>query len=183
MKIIHVLCGLALAATPALADSSSSSKAKPSADDQMIINHEHAVNQMEISLGQLAESKSTNKAIQGFGKDLVTDHKKADTDLSAYAKSHNAVVGKDTPASDGDKQAAADMAKDVTALKMMKGDAFDKRFLEMMVTGHEHEISKVDTFMGQASDADLKTMLTNIKPVMQKHDDTAKSLQAQTPRS
>ena len=181
MKIIHVILCSALFAVPALADTGS--KTKLSTDEQATIAHEHAVNQMEIMLGQMAQKQSTTQAVKDFGKDLVSDHQKADSDLTAFAKKHDAVIGKDVAKTAGDKQDQADMQKTVSALKTMKGSAFDKQFLDMMVTGHEHELTKLDTFITQTTDGDLKTLLSDVKPVMQKHEDSAKTLQTATPRS
>ena len=184
MKFIHVILGCALFATPALADTGTTgTKTKLTADDQAMIAHEHAVNQMEITLGQMAERQSTTQAVKDYAKELVSDHQKADGDLTAFAKKHDAVIGKDVAKTAADKQAQANDQKEMASLKTLKGNTFDKQFLDMMVTGHEHEIAKLDTFIGETNDSDLKNVLSDIKPVMQKHEDAARALQTATPRS
>jgi predicted outer membrane protein len=47
----------------------------------------------------------------------------------------------------------------------------------MMVTGHEKVLAKIDSSMGSIENADLKSMIENVKPTIQKHADQARDLQ------
>jgi putative membrane protein len=68
-------------------------------------------------------------------------------------------------------------------IKTLKGADFDKEFLSMMVTGHEKVLAKLDSAMGTVQNDDLKTMLQNVKPTLQKHADTARDLQKTNPQA
>jgi putative membrane protein len=182
MKAFHTIALALLMASPALADTHQSNT-KLSSDDVAILAHEHAVDQFEMTVGKLAQKISPTKDIQDMGKELISDHKKADADLTKFAKEHDAVIGKDVPMTDADRQAAAADAAAAVKLETLKGAAFDKLFLDMMVSGHEREIGKLDAFTNQATDADLKVMLTGIRPIMQTHLDKARSIEQATPRT
>ena len=58
-----------------------------------------------------------------------------------------------------------------------EGDDFDRDFLKLMNTAHEREIVKIDADIAVVADKNLVTLLKKIKPVLQTHADTAKSLQ------
>jgi len=169
--------------TPA-ADKTATDKAttektgKLSADDLKIISHLHHVNQMEIDLGKTAEQKSTTAGVKSYGKTLVDDHQSADKDLMAFAKKHNqAAIPAEKPDSDADRQDQKDMTTQVAHMKTLKGADFDKEFLNMMVSGHDKELAKIDVSIGAATDPDLQTMLKSVKPVLQRHSDQARDLQ------
>ena len=62
-------------------------------------------------------------------------------------------------------------------LQTLKGTAFDQELLPMMVKAHDAELAKADANIKIASDPQLKTMLEELKPVLQKHADEARSLE------
>ena len=157
--------------------------AKLSDADVKLVAHLHHVNQMEIELGKLAQ-KSGTASVKSYGATLVTDHQTADKDLTAFANSHKlATIPADKPETEADKQDAKDMKTNMTKLKTLKAADFDREFLTMMATGHDKELTKIDTAMGTATDADLKTMLGTVKPVLQRHADQARDLQKNPPQA
>lgn len=176
-----IALGLALA-LPAVASAEPAAKptmaaAKLADGDVKIVAHLHHVNQMEIDLGKAA-MKSSNAGVKAYGDTLVKDHTTGDKDLTAFAKAHKlAMIPADKPETDADKQEAKDMMDKVAKLKAMKGAEFDKTFLDMMASGHDKELAKIDTAMASVADADLKAILTATKPVLQRHADSARDLQ------
>lgn len=156
-------------------------KTKLSDADVQILAHQHHVNLMEIDMGKLAQTKGT-AAVKKYGEMLVKDHQQADKDALAFAKKHGtAMIPKEKPATDAEKQEDKDMMDQAAHLKTLKGADFDKDFLTMMVAGHEKELAKIDVAMGQTTDSDLKDMLSNVKPVLQRHADQARDLQKSSP--
>lgn len=145
--------------------------------DGKVISHLHHVNQMEINLGQLAQ-KSGTAQVKDYAKTLVTDHQSADKDLTAFAKSHKMMtIPADKAATDADRQDEKEMKASMARLKTLKGAAFDKEFLNMMVSGHDKELTKIDVAISGASNPDLKSLLQGVKPVLQRHADQARDLQ------
>lgn len=151
--------------------------AKLSDADIKVVAHLHHVNQMEIELGKLAQKNGT-ASVKSYGATLVTDHQSADQDLTAFAKSHKlATIPADKPQTEADKQDAKDMQTKMAKLKTIKAADFDREFLTMMTMDHDKELTKIDTAMGSVSEPELKTLLTGVKPVLQRHADQARDLQ------
>ncbi len=130
-------------------------------------------NQGEIDAGRMAETKATNPAVKAFARDMVTEHGAMLAKGTALAKKLNI-----TP-----KAAANDstMAMNKTMASMLssapKGMAFDTAYVNGQVAGHQHVLDMVKNAEGQAQNADLKTMLTNAQPAIQRHLDRIKDIQ------
>jgi putative membrane protein len=193
-RVLTILTALATsAAVPSLAAADNTAKsadakmsdkaAKLTADEVKIVAHIHHVNQMEVDLGKWAQ-KSGSAGVKSYGETLVNEHTSGDKDLTAFAKKHGlSTIPADKPATDADRQDDKDMTVMVAHLKTLKGADFDKEFLNMMATGHDKELAKIDTEIGAATDPDLKTMLTSLKPVLQRHADQARDLQKGSPQA
>lgn len=161
----------------------SPTKEKPSESDLQTMAFIHHVNQMEIDLGKLAQTKGATAGVKDYGKMLVKDHSTADKDLMALAKKDGATIPAFKPTDEADQKQMKD-DKDMAAhLKTMKGAEFDKEFLTMMVEGHEKVLAKVDTLAGTTTNTGLQTYLKDLKPVLQKHEDNARELQKGQPQA
>src|SRR6476661_694354 len=132
-------------------------------------------NQVDIDAGKLAESKSANKDVKAFGKQMVTDHtgvNKAATDLVTKLK----VKPEDNPTAQSLKKGGAD---NVANLKTLKGAAFDKAYVDHEVDYHQQVIDAIDkTLIPSAQNADLKALLVKARPAFIAHLEHAKMLQA-----
>ncbi|HEX2691319.1 MAG TPA: DUF4142 domain-containing protein [Kofleriaceae bacterium] len=158
-------------------DKTADKPTKLSEGDVTIISHVHHVNQLEIDVGKAA-LKSGTESVKSYGNMLVSDHQSADKDLAALAKKHGlTTIPAEKPQTDEAKQEQKDTTKQVAHLKTLKGAEFDREFLAMMVTDHDKEVARIETSIGTASDPDLRTLLTSIKPVLQRHADEARNLQ------
>jgi putative membrane protein len=185
---IHAFAILTALALPALATADTGTTAtdtatKLTADETKTVAHLHHVNQMEIDMGKLAQ-KTSSAGVKSYGETLVTDHTSADKDLTALAKKHGlSSIPADKPMTDADRQDDKDMTASIAHLKMLKGPDFDKEFLNMMVTGHDKELTKIDPALSAAVDPELQAMLKTVKPMLQRHADQARDLQKnlQTP--
>jgi putative membrane protein len=150
--------------------------AKLSDSDIKTIAHRHHVNQMEITLGKEAQRQGTAK-VKDYATTLVNDHQTADKDLTAFAKTHHVTaIPADKPTTDAERQDDKDMTQQIAHLKTLKGADFDKAYLNMMVSGHDKELTKIDVEMSSASDPDFKNLLQSVKPVLQRHADQARDL-------
>ena len=148
--------------------------------DVQALSHQHAVNLLEVDMGKLAQ-RNGSAAVKTYGMTLVKDHMAGDKDVTAFAKKHGvATIPADTAFTDSDKKMMADMT---AKLKTLKGADFDHEFLNMMADAHDKEITKITTDIGLVTNADLTTLLKNIKPVLERHADTAKTLQKATNKS
>lgn len=163
--------------TSSTKDTSSMKDAKLSDAELQIVAHVHHVNQMEIDMGKLAQKSGSTQGVKSYGQMLVKDHSQNDRDLTAFAKKHDAKIPAEKIDNDADKKEAQDQKDAMMRLKNMKGADFDREFLRLMVDGHDKELAKIDTEVGQVNNSDLSTMLKDMKPVLQRHADQARDLQ------
>jgi putative membrane protein len=122
---------------------------------------------MEVQAGQIAQQNGQSQRVKDFGGMMVTDHSKANDELKSYASSHGINIPDSLPS---DKQ------KHINAMKNMKGAAFDKHYVSMMVDDHQKDVAKFKKESTGANDAQLKTWAANTLPVLQKHLDSIQAI-------
>lgn len=164
-------------------DTSSSNKtgndakgAKLSEADSKVISHLHHVNQMEITLARAALKQGTAR-VKDYANMMISDHQSADKDLTAFAKAHHlTAIPAEKPMTDAEKQDEKETTAAIAHLKTLKGADFDKAYLTLMVSDHDKELTRIDVAISSTSDPDLKSLLQNFKPVLQRHADQARDL-------
>jgi putative membrane protein len=133
-------------------------------------------NQVDIDAGKLAESRGKSKDVKAFGKMMVTDHtgvNKSAKDL--VTKLH--VKPEDNPTAESLKKGGQE---NVAHLKTLKGDAFDKAYIEHEVVYHQQVLDAMDkTLIPSAQNAELKALLVKVRPAFVAHLDHAKHVQAE----
>jgi putative membrane protein len=120
----------------------------------------------EIKLGNLAQSKGTNKQIKDLGKMMVSDHTKSLDELKKLAKEKKVTL----PESLTEKG-----IEDHDKLSEKSGRDFDKKYSEMMVDGHEDAIKKFEKCGEDCTDSQLKNWVTQTLPTLRNHLDHAMS--------
>lgn len=116
----------------------------------------------EVALGKLAQEKSTNVQIKSFGAMMVTDHGKANDELTAIAKTKNITL----PATvDEDHQ------KKMDDLSKKTGADFDKAYVDAMIDGHKKTLDLMQKEAKDGKDADLKAFAAKTAPTVQTHLD------------
>jgi putative membrane protein len=120
----------------------------------------------EIGAGKLAQQKSENAAVRGFGSMLELDHTKHLTAVEDMAKS----MGVSVPS----EPAPADQ-KEAAKLESLSGRAFDQEFAKHMVEGHKMAITMFETEAKSGND-DTSGLAQKTLPTLQHHLETAESL-------
>jgi putative membrane protein len=167
MNLKHCLSLLLLAPALALA------QGKPS--DPQIAHIVVTANQIDVDAGKLAESRSQNKEVKAFARQMVTDHTAVNQQAAALAKKLG-VTPEDNGTSKSLKQGAADTAK---KLKGLKGAEFDRAYVDNEVAFHQAVLDAIDkVLVPSAENAELKGLITKVRPAIQAHLDHAKHLQA-----
>jgi putative membrane protein len=144
---------------------------------QMTIDKIHAINHEEIEAGKMAKKNGT-KEIHSYADKLVSDHEKADKELSSVAKKMKLKVQDPSkvqwPAS---VQQQMQSDQQMTAqLKDMKGGDFDKQFLTMMDDGHTRALDFLKQAQDNVQDAQLKQFITQLEPTIEQHKKMAQDL-------
>ena len=166
MKTAVFACALALV-VPAVS--------AQSINDAQIASIVVTANQVDIDAGKLAKARSTNKEVAAFAELMVTDHtgvNKAATDLATKLK----VTPEDNSTSQSLK-AGGD--KNVAKLKGLKGEAFDKAYVDHEVVYHQQVLDALDkTLIPSAKNEELKALLVKVRPAFVAHLEHAKHLQS-----
>ncbi|MEO8922714.1 MAG: DUF4142 domain-containing protein [Caldimonas sp.] len=131
-------------------------------------------NQVDIDAGKLAESKGSAADVRAFAKQMVTDHSGVNKQAVALVTKLK-VTPQDNPTSESLKKGGAD---NVTALKGLKGAAFDKAYIDHEVAYHEQVLEAIDkTLIPGAQNAELKALLVAVRPAFVGHLEHAKQIQ------
>lgn len=122
---------------------------------------------MEVDLGNIAQSNAANDRVKNFGNMMVTDHSQANNELMQFAQSRNVMLSDSL-----DKK----MQDHITSMQQMKGKAFDKHYMGMMVDDHVKDVKEFEKASTSAKDPDLRAWAAKTLPVLQKHLDSAKAI-------
>jgi putative membrane protein len=169
--------GMAAPSAPTDATHAGGTAAGAMSDDARVVSKLHHINQMEIDAGKLAQDKGQSKQVRDFGARLVKDHQAADKKLMAYADKKGIDANAMPPA--GNDQEAKDQDK-MDRLRNLSGAEFDNQFASTMAEGHQKAIDLVQTSKDTVSDTQLRTMLTQLLPTLQKHEHMAQAVQSST---
>jgi putative membrane protein len=137
------------------------SRASASAKTADMLAKLHATNQREIAAGKLAQDKGESDEMKAYGKMLVVDHTEAERRVAALA--HRERV-------DLTDTGAPDMSS------MPAGPDFDMKLARQMVLDHQQTIVEVTVARDQTDDPDLRTLLTDLLPVFERHEQAAKRI-------
>jgi putative membrane protein len=66
--------------------------------------------------------------------------------------------------------------KHIDAMEKMRGTAFDRHYMDMMVNGHKKDVSEFQKASTTCNDAELKGWAGNKLPILKMHTDSAQSL-------
>ena len=134
-----------------------------------------AANTVDINAGKQAESKAGNKEVRAFAQRMVADHSGVNQQAVALVKKL-----KVTPeANDTSKTLTQDGAATLARLKGLSGKAFDKAYVDNEVAYHQTVLDALDkTLIPSASNAELKALLTRVRPAFVAHLEHAKHMQA-----
>jgi len=133
-----------------------------------------AANQIDVDAGRLARSRSKNKEVQGFAKQMVTDHTAVNRQAAALVKKLK-VKPQESDTSKSLKSGARD---NMANLKKLKGAQFDRAYVDHEVAYHQAVLDAIDkTLIPNAKNAELKDLLTKVRPAIAAHLDHAKHIQ------
>lgn len=127
-------------------------------------------NTRELHLLKLATQKGTNKMVKSHAKMMIPDHESMGRDMNTYAM--NKGIKTDVDSSDmksdfDDKKAGAD---------------WDKDWADKMVDEHQKLVSKFQDAENNVADPELKKMITETIPTLQKHLNMSLELQGSLKR-
>ena len=125
---------------------------------------------MEVQLGEMAQRNASSPAVKDFGKRMIADHTKANTELKAIADARNVQL----PAMLEGKH--REMMND---LGKKSGAEFDKAYMNMMVDDHNEDVDEFEKASNNLKDATVKAFVAKTLPVLKSHLEAAKNVQQQ----
>ncbi|WP_230414541.1 DUF4142 domain-containing protein [Collimonas silvisoli] len=134
-----------------------------------------AANTVDINAGKVAKSKSHNKEVKEFAQRMITDHSGVNKQAVALVtKLH--VTPEDSATSKSLKDGGVANLKHLGTLK---DTAFDKAYIDNEVTYHQAVLDAIDkTLLPSAQNAELKDLITKVRPAIDAHLQHAKEIQA-----
>jgi len=116
----------------------------------------------EIQLSSLAQQKTSNTNIKGFAAMMVKDHSAAGDSLAAIAKKKGIALPSTLDAAH---------QKKYDDLNKLSGAAFDKAYVDVMISDHGDALKLMQDAATNCKDADLKAFAGKTAPVVQAHLD------------
>ena len=120
----------------------------------------------EIKASSLAESISKNPRVVSFAKMMVADHSKAAQDLSKLAQD-KMVTKSDT--------LTVEHQQKIDSLGKLTGAAFDKAYMDMMLTDHSKAVELFEKASADRIEA-VQDFAKKTLPALKMHLDSAKEI-------
>ncbi len=122
----------------------------------------------EVEFSRLAIQRASHPAVKQFAETMVSDHTEANERLLTIAAAKDIEVER-TP--DGKHRQA------LKKLSALEGPAFDKSYIDQMVSDHEAAVALFQDGAANGSDGDLKAFAASALPKLERHLDHAIALQ------
>ena len=138
----------------------SSAAAQGVGGDPAFVTKIGGVSMGEVELGVLALDKASSRDVKGFAERMIDEHRKSGAELKAIATRKN-LAWPTGPSADG--KALKDR------LSKLSGAAFDRAYIDAMVSGHT-EVLAVMKFEAKAgADPELKAFASKATSTVQAH--------------
>ncbi|HEY0179445.1 MAG TPA: DUF4142 domain-containing protein [Dokdonella sp.] len=122
----------------------------------------------EVALGKLGATQGSTDAIKTFAQTMVDDHGKANDELKEAAEKDGITLPSDV---------SAEQRATAQRLSALKGQAFDREFVRVMVHDHEQTVALFEKEAKSGTDPNLKAFAHSTLPTLKNHLHMAKHLQ------
>jgi putative membrane protein len=138
--------------------------------DGEILGKIREINQREIEMGRLAETRAMSKDVKSFGQRLVRDHQNLDKALTDESKRLNIAITMPEATTDMEKEMQAHHMAIVDKLKSLSGAEFDREFLNLMQAEHSRGTLILTEARERLTNKDLDTFIkTKVIPSFEDH--------------
>jgi putative membrane protein len=134
-------------------------------EKQSVLNKAAVEVQVEISLGQLAAQRASNKEVREFGQHMVEDHKKAGQQVELLALKHGVTL------SPGEEY---EHHKKLDELSRLSGHAFDREYMDYSIRDHESALEEFQRRAEIVQDQDIKQWIILLLPILEGHREKAR---------
>jgi putative membrane protein len=165
----------ALVAAALLQNPAPAAAQTPNLTDAEVAHVAVTANSIDIDLAKFAETKTHSAPVRAFAQRMITDHGNVNEQAAALAKKLGV-----TPADNAVSQSLqADAKQARTKLESLQGAAFDRAYLDREIAYHQAVLDALDKVLIPTTDnAELKKLLTDVRPAFVSHLDHAKRVRA-----
>jgi len=124
---------------------------------------------LEVRLGNVAQQRASSAEVKTFGQHMVTDHTKANAELTQLASQKGVRASSELDAKH---------QKMVDEMQEKSGDKFDRDYVDFMVEDHEKDVKLFETASREAKDPDLRAMAAKTLPTLRMHLQMARDMKS-----
>lgn len=175
MDTPRIIAALSLAVSAALAWTAPAAAAGGAYTDAEILGIVGAANHGELDAAELAGDRSPTDAVKKFAGRMLKDHGDAKQEL-VDVEAKAGLTPADTELSNGLTKRAADES---AMLEPLDGSDFDAAYVDAQVADHEALLRALDEeLIPSAKDPSVAALLRRLRPIVSRHLDHARRLQA-----
>ena len=130
-----------------------------------------AGNQLEVILGQLAQTHAASPRVKHFGQMMIEQHGEGEKEFRGLAVTKHIIL----PDTISNKQ-----KKEHDDLQKKNGASFDKAYIDLMIKDHKEDVDEYKKAAHNANDSDVRALALKLLPLLQAHLDTVQALQKTT---
>lgn len=150
--------------------------AGPQLSDPEIAHVAVTANGIDIEAAKFAQTRTRNAGVKQFAATMITDHTAVNEQAAALAKKLGV-----TPADNPVSQSLQSGAKEAHAkLEPLRGAAFDRAYMDREIAYHQAVLDAIDkVLIPESQNAELRKLLTDVRPAVATHLEHAKQLRSQ----
>lgn len=157
-----------IAADTTIADSTSKVQAKSNPahlkpEEAAFIQQAAVGGMMEVELGNLTTQKTKSPKIKNFAQQMITDHNKANAELTSLATGLGIKLPGALPAKE---------QGDLASMRQMQANEYDQNYMDMMVQDHAKTIDLFNS-ASKFENSQLRSFAAKTLPVLQMHNKMA----------
>ncbi len=124
----------------------------------------------EIELGKLAQHKGSLTGVKELGARLVNDHTQMNNQLKEWARTNHVTLPTHVSSTQADQK---------RKLEGLSGQAFDRAYLDYMLSDHAHDVKQVQEMALNAQDPQVKQLAEKCLPKLEDHLRMAENIAGQ----
>jgi putative membrane protein len=128
--------------------------------DRTFVNDMARGNMSEIELGKLAQQKASNSEVKQLADRIVNDHTNLNDQLKQWAQSSNVTLP---------NQISSTESSHKQHLESLSGNDFDKAYIQIMLSDHQHDIHAVQQEAEHGQDQQVKQLAQKALPLLEDH--------------
>ena len=163
---------MAMGATDSMAAPTTPATAGGAMSQAEILTTIGTTNGSEIAAAKIALKKATHADVKRFAQQMIDDHQKMQGDVDKAVTAQNI-----TPATPVDTMAPAMTSMRNALDSAASGASFDSAYVDMQVRDHQAALDKLNQAASAEQNAELRNVIQQAIPQVQKHLDRARELQ------